>query len=61
LVDDAEEEGAFLEIMGCLMIFGGTAAYDSKLCQKLVHREVYTAEPATPAFLRWLRSSITFD
>jgi hypothetical protein len=43
------------------MIFGGTAAYDSKLCQKLARREVYATEPATPAFLRWSRSSITFD
>jgi hypothetical protein len=27
----------------------------------LAHREVYAAEPAMPAFLRWLRSPITFD
>jgi len=26
-----------------------------------VHREVYTAEPATPTFLRWSESMITFD
>jgi hypothetical protein len=43
------------------MIFGGAAAYDSKHRQKLVHRDVYAAEPATPAFLQWLRSPITFD
>jgi hypothetical protein len=24
-------------------------------------REVYVAEPATPAFLRWSESTITFD
>jgi hypothetical protein len=61
-IDDArEKEGAFPETTGCLMIFGGTIAYDSKRCQKLVRREVYTAEPATPTFLRWLRSPITFN
>jgi hypothetical protein len=43
------------------MIFGGPAAYNSKRRQKLTHCEVYTAEPTTPAFLRWSRSAITFD
>jgi hypothetical protein len=52
LGDDAEEkEDTFLEETGCLMIFGGPVAYDSKHRQKLMHREVYAAEPATPAFL----------
>jgi hypothetical protein len=60
--DDAKEkEGTFLETTGCLMIFGGTMTYDSKRRQKLTRREVYGAEPATPAFLQWLRSPITFD
>jgi len=50
--DDAEEkDDGFLTPDDCLMIFGGSAAYDSKCCQKIAHREVYTAEPATPAFL----------
>jgi hypothetical protein len=50
--DDAEEkEDAFLEETGCLMIFSGPVAYDSKCRQKLVHREVYAAELATPIFL----------
>ena len=26
-----------------------------------MHREVYEAEPAAPAFLKWLGSPITFD
>ena len=43
------------------MIFGGSAAYDSKRRQKVARREVYTTEPATPAFLRWSESAITFD
>ena len=43
------------------MIFRGTVAYDSKHHQKLAHREVYIAEPAAPAFLRWSESAITFD
>ena len=36
-------------------------AYDSKCHQKLVHHEVYTAEPDVPSFLRWSESAITFD
>ena len=43
------------------MIFGGSAAYDSKHRQKLARRKVYMAEPATPSFLRWSESAITFD
>ena len=46
---------------GYLMIFGGSAAYDSKRRQKLPRYEVYTAEPAMPTFLRWVESAITFD
>jgi hypothetical protein len=40
-----------LVINNCFMIFGGPVAYDSKRQRKLECREVYTAEPATPAFL----------
>jgi hypothetical protein len=43
------------------MIFGGTKAYTSKRQQKLVHREVYAAEPTTPTYPKWFDSSITFD
>jgi hypothetical protein len=43
------------------MIFSKTAAYNSKHLQKLACREVYAAEPATPAFLQWSRSLITFN
>jgi hypothetical protein len=45
----------------CLMIFGEPAAYESRRRQKLTHREVYVAEPATRSFLRWSESAITFD
>ena len=61
-VDDVEgKDGGFLTLDGCLMIFEGSVAYDSKHYQKLARREVYTAEPAMPTFLRWLESAITFD
>ena len=43
------------------MIFGGSAAYDSKCRQKLTHCEVYMAKLAMPTLLRWLESAITFD
>ena len=54
-------DGGFPTLDGCLMIFGGSVAKNSKHCQKLARREVYTTEPATPTFLRWLESAITFD
>ena len=43
------------------MIFGGSTAYDSKHRRKVTRHEVYTAELATPPFLRWSESAITFD
>ena len=60
-IDDAEgKDGGFSTLDGCLMIFGGSEAYDSKSRQKIAHREVYTTEPTTPAFLWWSDSAITF-
>ena len=53
-MDDTEEkDGGFLTLDGCIMIFQGSVAYDSKRHQKVARREVYTTEPATPAFLWW--------
>ena len=52
-MDDAEEkDDDFPTPNGCLMIFRGSMAYDSKRRQKVTHREVYTTEPDMPAFLR---------
>jgi hypothetical protein len=49
VADDAEEkDGGFSATDGCLMIFGGMTAYDSKRCQKLARCKVYTAGPARP-------------
>ena len=60
--DNAEEkDDGFPTLDGCLMIFGGSASYDSKRHQKVARREVYTAQPATPPFLRWSESALTFD
>ena len=60
--DDAEEkDDGFPMPDDCLMIFRGSVAYDSKNCQKVARHEVYTTEPATPAFLQWSESTITFD
>jgi hypothetical protein len=60
--DDAEGEGdTFPHETSCLMIFGGLESYASKRRQKLERREVYEAKPATPTFLKWSRSAITFD
>ena len=60
--DDAEEkDDGFPTPDDCLMIFGWSVAYDSKRRQKVAHHEVYTAQPATPPFLWWSESAITFD
>jgi hypothetical protein len=59
--DVKEKDDGFPKMMGCLMIFGGMTAYDSKRCQKLTRREVYAAETTMSAFLRWSESMITFD
>ena len=50
--DDAEEkDNGFPTPDDYLMIFRGSAAYDSKRRQKVARREVYAAQPATPPFL----------
>ena len=36
-------------------------AYDSNRRQKVTRREVYMAQQATPPFLRWSESAITFN
>jgi hypothetical protein len=59
--DIKEKDGSFSMTNGYLMIFSGTVAYDSKSHQKLVCHEVYMASLATPSFLRWSGSTITFD
>jgi len=59
--DTKEKDGGFLMPDGCLMIFRGLEAYDSKRRQKVTHREVYMTKLATPTFLRWSKSAITFD
>ena len=45
------KDGGFLALDVCLMIFGGSTAYDSKRHQKLACREVYTTELTAPSFL----------
>ena len=51
-IDDAAgKDGGSSMLDGCLMIFRGSAAYDSKRRQKLACRKVYTAKLATPTFL----------
>ena len=60
--DNAEgKDDGFPMPEGCLMIFEGSAAYDSKRHQKVARRVVYMTELATPTFLRWSESAITFD
>ena len=58
--DNAEGKDIGFPILdGYLMIFGGSAAYESKRCQKLARREIYAAEPAMPSFIWRSQSTIT--
>jgi hypothetical protein len=59
--DGKEKDEDFPVINNCFMIFGGPTAYDSRRQRKLERREVYVTEPATPAFLDWSGSAITFN
>jgi hypothetical protein len=59
--DTKGKDDGFPTTDGCLMIFGGLAAYESRRCQKLTRREIYTAELAMLTFLRWSKSMIIFD
>jgi hypothetical protein len=61
---DNEENGdAYPDSRGCLMIFGGPMAYESRRRQKLIAREVNTAAlgKAIPSFLKWSETMITFN
>src|SRR5438128_2806505 len=42
------------------MIYGGTDAYESKCKQKLIAREINAITPATPKYLKWSKTPITF-
>ena len=56
-----EEGGAYPHAEGCLMIFASSEARASRRAAKVERRDVFAAEPATPAFLRWSELPITFD
>src|SRR5436190_18984994 len=43
------------------MIFGGSAAYESKRKQKLTAREINALTPVTPKYLKWSELPISFD
>ena len=43
------------------MIYGGSAAYESKRKQKLTTREINAVIPITPKYLKWSEAPITFN
>ena len=51
----------FPNLEQCIMIFGGSDAIYSKCQHKVCYREACVAKTAVPTFLRWSKSSITFD
>ena len=63
MADDEGKRDVYPDPKGCLMIIGGPAAHESKCRQKLMDREVNAATQgdAIPAFLKWLKTAITFD
>src|SRR6266508_4058046 len=42
------------------MIYGGSAAYESKRKQKLTAREINAVTPVTPKYLKWSEAPINF-
>ena len=59
--DPGSADAEFPEPDGCLMIFSDPEAWGSKRSAKVECGEVYSAEPATPSFLKWSEALITFD
>jgi hypothetical protein len=43
------------------MIFGGSPGRPSRRCEKLIRREVMSADVAKPSYLKWSEVLITFD
>jgi hypothetical protein len=58
--DDGKDEG-FPEIHDCFMIYGGPSMRLSMRQQKRKHREIFSVQLATPLFLDWSGTAITFD
>jgi len=58
---EKEKQGDFPKTDGCLMIFGGPLACESKHKEKITRREVFVAEPVMPTYLRRSDAMITFD
>jgi hypothetical protein len=57
--DEDEEKGDdFPEVNATLMIF---ADVESKIRLKVINREVNMVAPATPTYLKWSQTPITFD
>jgi hypothetical protein len=51
----------FLEEKVVMSIYGGPTPYESRCKLKLTSRVVNAISPATPKYLRWFESQITFD
>ena len=58
--NDTEGEG-FPKVKNCLLIFGGHAARLTASQRKCELREVCVVSIATPSYLKWSESAITFD
>jgi hypothetical protein len=44
-----------------MSIYGGPVTYESRHKLRVTNRAVNAVSPATPEYLRWSESSITFD
>ena len=44
-----------------MMIFRGSPARPTRRREKLIWREVYNTEPATPSYLKWSEMPVMFD
>jgi hypothetical protein len=58
---DGDKDEGFPEIHDCFMIYGGPSTRLSKRQRKRERREILSVQLATPLFLDWSETAITFD
>ena len=56
--EDKEEDGGYPNVNATLVIF---ADLESKSRLEVIHREVNMVAPATPRYLKWSKTPITFN
>ena len=58
---DGDDNDGFSQVRDCFMIFGGLTAWFSARRCKRERREIFSVDTATPSYLKWSDTAITFD